>query len=528
MFVLRRRVQKDSGVTLRMPTIAGTLVMEQIILGITLVVFVILMIVLLPNVPRQIIDGVIALTGAVVALVVGVIAVELLARWRSRRNPDSRPPAQAASSWRSFLRSVEAVLNGMASGLELLRSPRRGAFSLGAGMLSWAAQLLGIWLTLRAFGIDSHTLGAAAAVFVASNVVGLIQITPGNVGVFQLAVALALRVSYGVDQTTAITFGIGLQVIEVALGAGLGFVFLSLEGLSFGEVRRGMSAAAIEDGDGGWSCRVWRRPAPSAAGSWSELLAVAGDRRRRELAGSRIDQVVDLAEPVRVGVVDLDERLHRVRDGILGEDRLDRAFRLACAAIDAFLGVDHQHAIGLVDAVDRTDLNAGSVLHVDAGLGDDVRHVARAPGVLPAVQLHATRRAIGRPKGRRSILVPSRFRGGACGASPGRYRSGVTAAEFFTALPGRFNPAAAVGVTAIIQFELSGDGGGTWHVTVADGACEVASGPHDDPTLVVVASAENWLKVVAGSLDPQLAFLTGRLKVRGDMGLAMRLRALFL
>jgi uncharacterized membrane protein YbhN (UPF0104 family) len=117
-------------------------------------------------------------------------------------------------------------------------------------MLSWAAQLLGIWLTLRAFGIDSHTLGAAAAVFVASNVVGLVQITPGNVGVFQLAVALALRVSYGVDQTTAITFGIGLQVIEVALGAGLGFVFLSLEGLSFGEVRRGMSAAAIEDGDG--------------------------------------------------------------------------------------------------------------------------------------------------------------------------------------------------------------------------------------------------------------------------------------
>ena len=104
----------------------------------------------------------------------------------------------------------------------------------------------------------------------------------------------------------------------------------------------------------------------------------------------------------------------------------------------------------------------------------------------------------------------------------------MTAAEFFTALPGRFDPAAAVGVNAIIQFELSGDGGGTWHVTVADGTCEVASGPHADPTLVVVASADNWLKVVAGSLDPQLAFLTGRLKVRGDMGLAMRLRALFL
>ena len=104
----------------------------------------------------------------------------------------------------------------------------------------------------------------------------------------------------------------------------------------------------------------------------------------------------------------------------------------------------------------------------------------------------------------------------------------MTAAEFFAALPGRFDPAAAVGVAAIIQFELSGDGGGTWHVAVADGACEVEFGAHDDPTLVVVASADTWMKVVAGSLDPQLAFLTGRLKVRGDMGLAMRLRALFL
>jgi putative sterol carrier protein len=104
----------------------------------------------------------------------------------------------------------------------------------------------------------------------------------------------------------------------------------------------------------------------------------------------------------------------------------------------------------------------------------------------------------------------------------------VTAAEFFAALPSRFNPAAAVGVAAIIQFELTGDGGGTWHAVIADGACEVAAGAHPEPTLVVLASAENWLKVVSGSLDPQMAFLTGRLKVRGDMGLAMRLRALFL
>ena len=63
---------------------------------------------------------------------------------------------------------------------------------------------------------------------------------------------------------------------------------------------------------------------------------------------------------------------------------------------------------------------------------------------------------------------------------------------------------------------------------IGDGRCAVGDGPHSDPTLVVMASAENWMKVVDGKLDPQFAFMTGRLRVRGDMGLALRLRALFL
>ena len=163
-----------------------------------------------------------------------------------------------------------------------MRSPSAASWSLGAGLLSWATQLFGIWLTLRAFGIDSaHARRGGRGVRRLERRRAR-AVTPGNVGVFQLAVALALRVSYGVDQTTAITFGIGLQVIEVALGAGLGFVFLSLEGLSFGEVRRGMSAAAVEDADGARSrARVSRRRARNGAGSSSELLAVPGNRRRR-------------------------------------------------------------------------------------------------------------------------------------------------------------------------------------------------------------------------------------------------------
>jgi len=86
------------------------------------------------------------------------------------------------------------------------------------------------------------------------------------------------------------------------------------------------------------------------------------------LVNERVDHVGALGE----GVVDLHERLPLVGEGILGEDRLDRALGLAGAAVDALLGVDDEDALELVDAVDRADVDAGLVLNVDAGLGDDV------------------------------------------------------------------------------------------------------------------------------------------------------------
>ncbi|MPM27712.1 hypothetical protein SDC9_74225 [bioreactor metagenome] len=59
---------------------------------------------------------------------------------------------------------------------------------------------------------------------------------------------------------------------------------------------------------------------------------------------------------------------------VLVEDGLDRADGLAGAAVHALLGVDVQHAVALVDAIDRTLVDAGTVLHVDTRLRNDVRH----------------------------------------------------------------------------------------------------------------------------------------------------------
>jgi hypothetical protein len=60
---------------------------------------------------------------------------------------------------------------------------------------------------------------------------------PGNVGLVQAAVALAL-LPYGVSYGRGVLFGIGLQAIEVSVGVGLGLLFLAREGFSFAMLRR--------------------------------------------------------------------------------------------------------------------------------------------------------------------------------------------------------------------------------------------------------------------------------------------------
>ena len=95
--------------------------------------------------------------------------------------------------------------------------------------------MLGIYWTLLAYGIHEN-IGAAGVVFLASNLVGLFPLVPGNLVVFQGATYAALQV-YNVPTNIAINFAIGLQLIEALLGVGLGFFFLSYEGLSVGELR---------------------------------------------------------------------------------------------------------------------------------------------------------------------------------------------------------------------------------------------------------------------------------------------------
>ena len=99
--------------------------------------------------------------------------------------------------------------------------------------------------------------------------------------------------------------------------------------------------------------------------------------------------------------------------------------------------------------------------------------------------------------------------------------------EYFNTLNQRFNEDAAKGLTASFQFDLTGDGGGVYCVDVADGSMSIVEGGKEEPSITITISAENYLKMAHGKLNGQMAVMTGKMKVKGNMSLAMKMRQLF-
>jgi putative sterol carrier protein len=102
-----------------------------------------------------------------------------------------------------------------------------------------------------------------------------------------------------------------------------------------------------------------------------------------------------------------------------------------------------------------------------------------------------------------------------------------TVKETFDAMPGRFRADKATGTNATIQYDVSGDGGGTWHAVIKDGTCTVGEGAAQNPNLTLQVSGQDWLDMLSGKQSGQMLFMSGKLKVKGDMGLAMRLGSMF-
>ncbi len=88
------------------------------------------------------------------------------------------------------------------------------------------------------------------------------------------------------------------------------------------------------------------------------------------------------------------------------------------------------------------------------------------------------------------------------------------------------DPSKLKGVNAVFQFELSGDEEGTFHLNVADGNVELAEGASDDPSVTIMMESADFRSMLEGQLNATSAFMSGKLKVKGDMSLAMKLQAL--
>jgi peptidoglycan/xylan/chitin deacetylase (PgdA/CDA1 family)/uncharacterized membrane protein YbhN (UPF0104 family) len=228
--VLQRRL-KLVGTDVPNATLAGSVVAEQIVLAIALVVIMALQLPFV-NVPARFEHMILAFGGVIIVVLLAVIGLEAFSR-RSRRNLRRD---LAFTRGQQALAMLHPIARGMQRGQTVLRRPRTAAGALAAALLSWAAQIGGIYAALAAADIHP-TIGRAGLVFLVSTLVQLFPFWPGNIGLFQAAVAQVLVQAYPIDFPHAIAFAVGLQVIEVSLGVGLGFWFLSREGLSLAEVR---------------------------------------------------------------------------------------------------------------------------------------------------------------------------------------------------------------------------------------------------------------------------------------------------
>ncbi len=235
--VLRRKLSAR-GVELSVPTVFSTMLSEQLISGVTLLA-VLIGITFLVSVPGWARDLLVVLGAVVLTIALAAVGLELWARYRRREAPHEGDPVERW--WHLLGISLGAIGTGIREGQAIFRRPKLTAWAFFTSIVSWLAQLIGIHWALDAYGIH-HGLGAAALVFLASNLVGLFPILPGNVVVFQGAVYAALS-GYQVPTQLAINFAIGLQLIEALLSVGLGFFFLSYEGLSVGELRSEAEAA---------------------------------------------------------------------------------------------------------------------------------------------------------------------------------------------------------------------------------------------------------------------------------------------
>jgi len=100
-----------------------------------------------------------------------------------------------------------------------------------------------------------------------------------------------------------------------------------------------------------------------------------------------------------------------------------------------------------------------------------------------------------------------------------------TPKEFFEkTLPKRFKPEKAKGIDIIVQVSISGPNGGDWAVTIREQKIDAKEGTRESPTLTVGIAETDFMDIINSRLSAEKAFFTGKIKFKGNISLALKLR----
>ena len=78
-------------------------------------------------------------------------------------------------------------------------------------------------------------------------------------------------------------------------------------------------------------------------------------------------------------------------------------------------------------------------------------------------------------------------------------------------------------INSTYQFSLSGEGGGDWVIELTEACQEVREGADENAACTIAMTAEDFMGLIKGSLNPQMAFMLGKLKITGNIGLSLKI-----